>query len=150
MINFYPTTFEATFAGLEEYDLNNILHNVQHQQVFETTNALIPSVLPRVRVLKVSSRDSASTDFPVRLTEVSERSLVSELGTQLLSNGQLPVVVNSVITVVLKSTKRFTESALVLAEVFLTTLLLMPMLLKRTSPLSVVSLITVLSIKTIS
>lgn len=110
----------------------------------KTMNVLTQSVLLKAKEPKVLSRDLVSTDFLVRLTEVFVRSLVSVLGTPLLSNGQLLAVVSSVTTAVPKSTRRSIESVLVPAEELPTTLLLMLMQLRRTSHLSVDSLTTVL------
>lgn len=51
---------------------------------------------PRVTDSPESSRDSVSESYQERLTEVSERSVVSDHGTHPESNGPLPDAVNSV------------------------------------------------------
>merc|ERR1712086_1219912 len=83
----------------------------------KTMRWLIPSPLPEVRELKVSSRDSVSLDFQERLEEVSERSLVSVPGIHLQSSGLSPELVILVITIELTSTKRSTELVKVPSEV---------------------------------
>jgi len=107
-------------------------------------------VSPRVRELKVSSKDSVPKNSEERLTEVFARLLVSVPGIQLPSSGQSHAQVNKVTTPVLKSTKRSTVLALVQLEVLPTMLQLKQMLLRRISLLSVVSPSTVLSTTTTS
>merc|ERR1739846_239126 len=102
-----------------------------------TLSASIPSELPEVRVCRVSSRDSELKDCKDAPIEVFARSDVLELGIHLPSSGRSEDAVSSITTPELNSTRRSTESELVLK--------LMP--LRRTSPHSVDSLITVESTK---
>ena len=112
-------------------------------------SALTPSELPEVRELRVLSRDSEFLVFKDALIEVSARSPVSELGIHLQSNGLLLVLVNSVTTPELSSTRRST--ALVLEPSLRmppTTPCVRLMPLRRTLPHSVDSLIMVKSTRT--
>merc|ERR1712241_1001034 len=102
-------------------------------------NALTPSELPEVRELGVSSRDSELLASRDALTEVSVRSLVSELGIHLQSSGLLPVVVSWVTIQELSSTIRSIVLELVQLVVALTMLTARLMLLRRTSLHSVAS-----------
>ena len=89
----------------------------QSVKFLKPTNVLIPSVSPRVREPKVLFRDSVPRSSEERLTEVSVRLLVSELGIQLPSSGRLLVLVNKVTTLVLRSTRRSIVLVLVQSEV---------------------------------
>merc|ERR1719330_2187690 len=100
-----------------------------------------------VRVCRVSSRDSELKDCKDAPIEVFARSDVSELGIHLPSSGRSEDAVSSVTTPELNSTRRSTESELVLKVVPPTTLCARLMPLRRTSPHSVDSLITVKSTK---
>jgi hypothetical protein len=86
-----------------------------------------------------------SPDSQERLIEVSEKSVVLELGIQLQSDGLALELVSSVITVELKSTRRSIELVLVPLMVSRTTLPQKLMSMKRTSLLLEASLIMVLS-----
>merc|ERR1712205_173250 len=111
------------------------------------TSALTLSELPEVRECRVSSRDTDARDSRENLTEVSERSDVSEPGIPLLSSGQLEDVEEWVTTPEPKSTRSFTESLLVSSVVQLTTPPAKLTPSRRTSPPWVASLTTEKSTK---
>merc|ERR1712166_1493970 len=99
-----------------------------------TTSALTPSVLPEVKVCRVLSRDTDARDSRENLTEVLERSDVSEPGIPLPSSGPLEDVVVWVTTPEPKSTRRSTELLPVRFVEPPTTLLAKLMPSRRTSP----------------
>merc|ERR1712166_1362534 len=107
-----------------------------------TTSALTPSVLPEVRVCRVLSRDTDARDSRENLTEVSERSDVSEPGIPLPSSGPLEDVVVWGTTPEPRSTRNSTELLLVSSVDLPTTLLAKLMPSRRTSPPWVASLTT--------
>lgn len=76
----------------------------------KTTKTLIFSESQRVTEQPVSSRDGELKSFLERLTEVSEKSLVLDLGIQPQSSGLAPELVNMVISTEPNSTTRSTES----------------------------------------
>merc|ERR1711935_596405 len=88
------------------------------------------------------TRGTDARDSRENLTEVSERSDVSEPGIPLPLSGLLDVVVVWVTTLEPKSTRRSTELLPVPSEVLPTTLPPKPMPSRRTSPLWVDSLTT--------
>ena len=105
----------------------------------DKTKLLMLSVSLKVTDMQVSLRDGVSDIYKKNLTEVTEKSDVSELGIQQELLGVLPELVNADISRELKSTKKYTDLEKV-KEVELKT---MPqhhlMLLKRTLPQWVVS-----------
>jgi hypothetical protein len=115
----------------------------------DKTKLLMLSVSLKVTDMQVSLRDGVSDIYKKNLTEVTEKSDVSELGIQQELLGVLPELVNADISRELKSTKKYTDLEKV-KEVELKT---MPqhhlMLLKRTLPQWVVSH-TMVSLETIS
>ena len=100
-------------------------------------------VLPKVKDSKVLLKDGESNTYKRNHTEVTEKLDVLDHGTQLELDSQSQELVNSVITIELKSIKKFTESEKVLTLVFKTMLPLTLILLIKTLPPSEDSFITV-------
>jgi hypothetical protein len=82
----------------------------------------------------VSLRDGVLDIYKKNLTEVTEKSDVSELGIQQELHGQLPELVNVDISKELKPTRKFTDSERVKEEELKITPLPHSMLLKKILP----------------
>ena len=115
----------------------------------DKTKLLMLSVSLKVTDMQVSLRDGVSDIYKKNLTEVTEKSDVSELGIQQELLGVLPELVNADISRELKSTKKYTDLEKVKEVELKTTPQHHLMLLKRTLPQWVVSH-TMVSLETIS
>lgn len=129
--------------------MDSLKNKLESIKFSDKTKLLILSVSLKVTDMQVSLRDGVSDIYKKNLTEVTEKSDVSELGIQQELLGVLPELVNADISRELKLTKKSTDLEKV-KEVELKT---MPphhlMLLKRTLPQWVVSH-TMVSLETIS
>jgi hypothetical protein len=115
----------------------------------DKTKLLMLSVSLKVTDMQVSLRDGVTDIYKKNLTEVTEKSDVSELGIQQELLGVLPELVNADISRELKSTKKYTDLEKVKEVELKTTPQHHLMLLKRTLPQWVVSH-TMVSLETIS
>lgn len=109
----------------------------QMSSVKEISLMLLES--PRVMDLKELPLDMELEDFPEKPIKVLEKSVVSEDGIQKESDGLLPELVKTDITIELKPIKEFTESENPPEKSVIMPLLIM-MLLKKISLLWEVSL----------
>lgn len=129
--------------------MDSLKNKLESIKFSDKTKLLILSVSLKVTDMQVSLRDGVSDIYKKNLTEVTEKSDVSELGIQQELLGVLPELVNADISRELKSTKKSTDLEKVKEVELKTTPQHHLMLLKRTLPQWVVSH-TMVSLETIS
>lgn len=129
--------------------MDSLKNKLESIKFSDKTKLLILSVSLKVTDMQVSLRDGVSDIYKKNLTEVTEKSDVSELGIQQELLGVLPELVNADISRELKLTKKSTDLEKVKEVELKTTPQHHLMLPKRTLPQWVVSH-TMVSLETIS